>query len=306
MRVYPLLKELLPLVAVMQMAILCSAAGVAARDYSVALVPFRMNADENIVYIKNGVRDMITSRLSYNAPITLIEQSLVQDALATMSLPDLTKERLMELGSALQADYVIGGSISKMGNNVSIDISILNVMQGGTTSAVFTQSLGLDELIPHMMVLTREIADTIVREGEPAPSETVGEQPPAEAVTVFDDQIEGTEKVDEERPPGTSQLDGEVETDTPLSDDVGSEIEKKTLNPWKRIHRLQRICGSACSKEKARLIPLMKTLPIRSQSMILRALLTPRMGNLLTSERKYHTGRNTQSSCNTRLFYMAV
>src|SRR5210317_1272913 len=143
MRVYHLLKQLFPLAAIMQMAILCSAAGVAARDYTVALVPFRMNADENIAYIENGVQDMIASRISYNAPITLVEQSLVHDELASMSAPELTREKLMELGSALQADYVIGGSISKVGSNVSIDVTILNVMNGGTTATVFAQSLGL-------------------------------------------------------------------------------------------------------------------------------------------------------------------
>jgi TolB-like protein len=228
MRVYPLLKQLFPLVAIMQMAMLCSAAGVTARDYTVALVPFRMNADENIAYIENGVQDMIASRISYNAPITLVEQSLVHDELASMSAPELTREKLMELGSALQADYVIGGSISKVGSNVSIDVTILNVMNGGTTSTVFAQSLGLDELIPHMMVLTREIADTISREGEPASNEITGVQPPAEAETGFEEQVQGTENVDEKTPArGASEHDGAVETNKPLSGEADSEMDTK-------------------------------------------------------------------------------
>jgi len=228
MRVFLLRKKLFSLVVVMQLALLCTAVEIAARDYTVMLVPFRMNADENIVYIENGVRDMITSRMSYSAPITLVEQSLVQDELSNMSAPELTRERLMELGSALQADYVIGGSISKVGNNVSIDVSILNVMQGGTTTAVFAESLGLDELIPHMMVLTQEIADAIAREDAPAPRETAGEEPPAEDGTVFEEQVQGAENVDDETPAsGTGQHDGDVEMKPSLPDDAGSEIEKK-------------------------------------------------------------------------------
>ena len=227
MRVFPLRKKLFSFVVVMQLALLCTAAEVAARDYTVVLVPFRMNADENIVYIENGVRDMITSRISYNTPITFVEQSLVQDELSNMSTPELTRERLMKLGSALQADYVVGGSISKLGNNVSIDVSILNVMQGGTSSAVFAESLGLNELIPHMMVLAQEIADAITREDVPVPPETAGEQPPAEAVPVFEEQVEGTEKVDVETPAsGTGPHDGDVEMNTSPPDDAGSEIEK--------------------------------------------------------------------------------
>ena len=97
MRVYPFLKETFFVCALVQMALLCSPAGVTARDYTVALVPFRMNADESIVYIENGVRDMITSRMSYDATITLVEQSLVHDALSNLSARELTREKLWSL-----------------------------------------------------------------------------------------------------------------------------------------------------------------------------------------------------------------
>jgi len=227
MRVYPLKREMFPVFAIIQMAFLCFAAGVTARDYTVALVPFRMNADENIVYIENGVRDMLTSRMSFDAPIFLVERSLVEDELSNMSARELTREKLMELGSALQADYVIGGSISKMGNNVSVDVTILNLIKGGTTSSVFTQSLGLDELIPRMKVLTREIADTIVREGVIAVGEPTGVQPSEGVETVFEEKVEGGEIVDEKiQDRGPSEQDGEVEMEKPLSDEAGSEVEK--------------------------------------------------------------------------------
>jgi len=227
MRVYPLKREMFPVFAIIQMAFLCFAAGVTARDYTVALVPFRMNADENIVYIENGVRDMLTSRMSFDAPIFLVERSLVEDELSNMSARELTREKLMELGSALQADYVIGGSISKVGNNVSVDVTILNLIKGGTTSSVFTQSLGLDELIPRMKVLTREIADTIVREGVITVQEPTGVQPSEGVETVFEEKVEGGEIVDEKiQDRGSSQQDGEVEMEKPLSDEAGSEVEK--------------------------------------------------------------------------------
>jgi TolB-like protein len=226
MRVYHFLKETFSVFAILQMTFLCSAAGVTARDYTVALVPFRMNADESIDYIENGVRDMIASRMSYDAPITLIEQGLVQDELSNISARELTSEKLMELGSALQADYVIGGSISKMGNTVSIDVTILNISKGGTTSSVFTQSLGLDELIPHMMVLTQEIADTIAREGETALQESTGAQPPAGAETGPAEKVQGGENVDEKpQVPAASEHDGEVETNEPPSDEADAEMD---------------------------------------------------------------------------------
>jgi TolB-like protein len=229
MRVYPLLKETFPICAIMQMVFLCYGAAVTAGDYTVALVPFRMNADENIVYIENGVRDMIASRMSYNVPITLVERGLIHNELSNVSARELTRKKLMELGSALQADFVIGGSISKMGNNVSIDVTILNLIKGGTTSSVFTQSLVLDELIPHMKVLTQEIADTISREGETALKDTTSAQPPEGAETVLEEEVQGGEKVDEKTlDPGTGEHDKQLETIAPSSDEAGSEMEKSS------------------------------------------------------------------------------
>jgi TolB-like protein len=228
MRVYPLLKETFIVVAIVQMAFFSSAAGVTAGDYTVALVPFRMNAEESIEYIENGVRDMIASRMSYGASITLIEQGLVHDELSNIPARELTREKLMELGSALQADYVIGGSISKMGNNVSIDVTILNVFKGGTTSAVSIQALGLDELIPNMLVLSQEIADTISREGENALKEATGPQPPAGAGTGLEVEVQGGEIVDDKpQVPGASEPDGEVETNKPLSEEADSGMDAK-------------------------------------------------------------------------------
>lgn len=228
MRVCHVLKKTFSVFAIVQMAFLCSALGVTARDYTVALVPFRMNADERIEYIENGVRDMIASRMSYTAPVTLIEQGLVRHELSSISGRELTREKLMELGSALQADYVIGGSISKMGNNVSIDVTILNISKGGTTSSVFTQSLGLDALIPHMMVLSQEIADTIAREGETGLQESTGAQPPAGAETGSIEEVQGVENAAEKpQVPSAREPGGERETNTPPSDEADSEMDTK-------------------------------------------------------------------------------
>lgn len=190
MPVYPLLKRPFFIFAVVHTALVGYAAAVSARDYTVALVPFRTNAEENIGYIENGVRDMIRSRLSYKASLTLVEQGLVEDALSNSPARELSREKLLETGRAVQADYVIGGSISKMGSTLSIDVTILNVMKGGATSSVFTQGLGLDEVIPHMKVLAQEIADTIYREGRDEVREDGEAQPPAGAETVLEEQVQ--------------------------------------------------------------------------------------------------------------------
>ena len=127
----------------------------------VAILPFQMNTDEDIEYINRGIRDILTSRITYGAHITVIEQNMVRDALSKVIPGKLTKEGIQEIGSTLGADYVVFGSITKIGNNLSIDINVLNVLQGGLTKPVFTQSVGLDEVIPKMSGLAQGIIGII-------------------------------------------------------------------------------------------------------------------------------------------------
>jgi len=149
------------LIIVINFLILCYPAVGISGLAKVAILPFQMNTNEDIEYINRGIRDMLTSRITYGAQITIIEQNMVKEVLSKVILGELTKEGIYEIGKSLGADYVIFGSITKIGNNLSIDISVLNVLQGGLTKPVFTQSIGLDEVIPKMSSLAQGIISII-------------------------------------------------------------------------------------------------------------------------------------------------
>ena len=100
-----------------------------AASSTVAVMPFRMNAEEPIDYIGDGVRDMITSRIGSTPSISVVKQSLIREAIVQGGGGELTQERAVDIGRSLQVDYVIFGSISKIGNNVSIDVNLLDVQE---------------------------------------------------------------------------------------------------------------------------------------------------------------------------------
>ena len=151
-----------------------------AASSTVAVVPFRINAEEPIDYIGDGVRDMITSRIGSTPSIRVVKQSLIREAIVQVGGGELTQERALDLGRSLQVEYVIFGSISKIGNNVSIDVNLLDVQEEGTLTSAFTQSLGLDELIPHMNILAQGINEAIANRKETPSVETSSEGIPSE------------------------------------------------------------------------------------------------------------------------------
>ena len=180
MRVKHVVRKIVFFFVVMQVAVLFPPQQVLGASSRVAVMPFRMNAKEPIDYIGDGVRDMITSRIGSTPSISVLKQSLVREAIVQGGGGELTQERAVDVGRSLQVDYVILGSISKIGNNVSIDVSLLDVQEeAGAVASVFTQSLGLDELIPHMNILAQGINDAIASRVETHSAETTFERTPS-------------------------------------------------------------------------------------------------------------------------------
>ena len=183
----------------------------------VAILPLQVNADEDIEYINRGIMEMLVSRITYGTHISLVEQNLVKDAMSKEQPGKLTKERIQKIGDALGAEYVIFGSISKIGNNLSMDINVLNVLQDGITIPAFTQSVGLDEVIPKINILAQDVREVILTGfRDLLPQTTTVTQPPA-ADGAF---IEGDSKVDEVVPAKIEEFDltgGDVKADKPES-----------------------------------------------------------------------------------------
>jgi TolB-like protein len=197
---------------VLQGAVLFSLETVLADTSTVAVIPFRMNAEEPIGFIGDGVRDMLTSRIGSAPSIRVVKQDLVREALAKWAGSELTEESAIDVGRTLQADYVVFGSISKIGNNVSVDVSLLDVKEGGTLTSVFTQSLGLDEVVPHMNELALGITKAVTSRAKTSPVEL----PLAEAA------IEGSSPGGT---PGAQPLEniGVLFKETPAADEVSDD-----------------------------------------------------------------------------------
>ena len=236
MRVKQVVRKIIVLFVVLQVAVLFPPQQVLGASSTVAVMPFRMNAEEPIDYIGDGVRDMITSRIGSTPAISVVKQSLIREALVQGGGGELTQERAVDVGRSLQVDFVILGSISKIGNNVSIDVSLLDVQEGaGAVASVFTQSLGLDELIPHMNILAQGINEAIASRVETPSTETPSEEssPPGgtlgteffEDVGTLFKEKEGVDEVvnDDEKELELSEAGQLFETDKPPSGEAGGD-----------------------------------------------------------------------------------
>lgn len=113
----------------------------------VAVLPFTMNADRDLDYLKEGIVDMLNSRLAWKDEVVVVEKEIVKKACAQFQTP-LNRDKAIAIGKILEIDYIILGSLTLFGESVSLDAKILDVAQSKDLHAVFGHSKGMDEVIP--------------------------------------------------------------------------------------------------------------------------------------------------------------
>jgi TolB-like protein len=127
----------------------------------VAILPFTINAERDVSFLRDGIMDMLSSRLLTKGEMEVVEKQIVQKKLAQFTGP-LNRERATLIGKALQADYVIFGSLTVIGENVSIDATVLDVAENEELVTASKQSKGMDEVIPTVNQFAQEINKKIM------------------------------------------------------------------------------------------------------------------------------------------------
>jgi len=122
----------------------------------IAILPFTMNSDRDLTFLQSGIMDMLSSRLYWKDKIDVIEKGAVLKTLEKFPGP-MDKQKALETGRALKADYVILGSLTVFGDSVSIDAKILDVTKGEELVTAFEQSKGMDGVIPTVNKFAEDI-----------------------------------------------------------------------------------------------------------------------------------------------------
>ncbi len=185
-----------------------------AKTVRVGIVPFDLHSSQDIGYLVQGIKDMLSSRLA--SPETLlIEPSAVSAAAAGLkgSLSPSAAAQVME---KLKADFLVYGSITKLGSKYSLNWKISSAASPENPTGLARTSTE-DELIPiidEMAGLAREVIsgrpptilvtrpkqDQAEAQETPAPKPGPGPSPagkPAKEPPIFERQDKEPEPSDE-------------------------------------------------------------------------------------------------------------
>jgi TolB-like protein len=158
-------------------ALLFASAGTAAEPIKkVAILPFQMNAPQDLNYLREGIMDMLASRLAWEGKVEVMEKQAVKDALAGHQGP-INESVARELGSELGVDYVLFGSLTVFGESVSIDAKMVGLKEDNPPVTVYAQTKGLSEVIPRINEFAQDINNKIFGRGTTVAAATAPPQP---------------------------------------------------------------------------------------------------------------------------------
>jgi len=156
------------LVLVLIIPLLFTAAGSAAETAKkVAIFPFEINAPKDLSYLREGIMDMLASRISWEGKVEVIEEQLVKEALSGRE-GALNETAAREVGTTLGADYVLFGSLTVFGESVSIDAKMIALKEDRPPVSVYAQTKGMGEVIPRINDFAQDINNKIFGRGPTA------------------------------------------------------------------------------------------------------------------------------------------
>ena len=122
----------------------------------VLVLPFKMNAPQDVTYLQQGILDMFASRLENPGNVQVVSKLEAQQAFKRAG-GNIDASTAQNLAKQAAANYVLFGSVTVLGNNVSIDAKMAPVTSDGQPLSMFAQAEGMDSVIPKVNQFADEI-----------------------------------------------------------------------------------------------------------------------------------------------------
>jgi len=127
----------------------------------VAILPVAIHSPENLAYMQEGLLDMLSSRVELNGRVAVLEKGVVKKALAETS-GEMDSEAARNLGEILGVDFVVFGSLTKLGDSASLDLKVVEVKGGKPGVSVYIQARKMEEVIARVDDLARKVDEKVL------------------------------------------------------------------------------------------------------------------------------------------------
>jgi len=142
--------------------LLCTGSLWAKDKYVITVLPFTLNSSENIEYVRQGIQDMLITRIGVSNKIEVTAKDVVAEELKKSNIKNISSTEVYNIGKKLKSDYVVWGSITKIGSSISVDGKLVDIATAKSDVGFFTQSPNMDEVIPKINDFSQRIVQFIL------------------------------------------------------------------------------------------------------------------------------------------------
>ncbi len=135
------------------------------QDKSIAIVPFQVHASKDLSYLKNGIRDMLASRLATGGGVKIISKSAMDQVLTGAEM--ITLAQFAQIGKTLGADYLVSGSFTSLGGGASLDAKVFDTKSKESLDFYATAPKE-DDVIMAINTLAWDIGEKVLGRQRPA------------------------------------------------------------------------------------------------------------------------------------------
>lgn len=150
-----------------------------AQPYRIAVIPFTINAEEELSHIKDGIYELLSSRLSKEDTVIITSREETEKSLEAVK--KLKGESLaLIVGAKLKANFVIYGSLTFSDQDSSVVMNVVDV-SGDNPSLAFSKDIKeIDEVIPQINLFATAINKRILHYKETKKAEDSIQSPQAQ------------------------------------------------------------------------------------------------------------------------------
>jgi len=128
---------------------------------SILILPPEVYSASDVDYLRSQMQEKLTAALEKSQHIGVIKEAAVENLITTGKID---KEFALSAGKGRGADFVIMGSLTRMGNLISTDFMIVDIKNERVHTGIFAQGTGLNNIGTIASQIATDILVTVLAE----------------------------------------------------------------------------------------------------------------------------------------------
>ncbi len=135
----------------------------------IAILPWKVHAEPRYAYIGEALQDMLSTRIGSNRRVELTRKDVVRERLPEGV--EITEGVAEKVGREVGAEYVLFGSLSVLGDHISMDARLVDVGKGEVVP-IYRKSRGVGTVVDIADTVAQDVLKAVGTWKEPARADT--------------------------------------------------------------------------------------------------------------------------------------